>query len=160
MNIHIGTSAGKGETELSAFDTALFNAGIANYNLIYLSSVIPPKSDLILHDGGIKVELPGTWGDKLYVVMAQKRTSVHGEMVSAGVGWVQDPKTKKGLFVEHEGHSPDEVAELIRRSLKTLMKTRDIDFGEIHMKVVSEVCDSLPVCAMAVAVYQNETWSS
>ncbi len=43
MKIHIGTSIGTGETELSAFDTALYNAGIANYNLLYLSSVIPPR---------------------------------------------------------------------------------------------------------------------
>ncbi len=90
--------------------------------------------------------------------MAQQRTSVSGEMVSAGIGWVQNPVTKRGLFVEHEGHSPEEVSGLIKRSLKTLMKTRGIDFGEIHMQVVSAACDLEPVCAMAIAVYQNEAW--
>ena len=33
---------GKGETALSAFDAALKQAGVYNYNLICLSSIIPP----------------------------------------------------------------------------------------------------------------------
>jgi len=35
---------GEGKTNISALDTGLMNAGIANYNLIYLSSVIPKGS--------------------------------------------------------------------------------------------------------------------
>lgn len=159
MNIHVSKSTGIASTELSAFDNALFNAGIANYNLIYLSSVIPPNSTIVLHEDGIQeTDMPGTWGDKLYVVMAQKRTSVAGEIASAGIGWVQDPVTKKGLFVEHEGHSEDEVKNLITRSLTDLMKTRGIDFGEIQMQVNTAVCEGEPVCAMVVAMYQHEAW--
>jgi len=159
MNIHISKSTGIASTELSAFDNALFNAGIANYNLIYLSSVIPPRSIITVHENGIQsVAMPGEWGDRLYVVMAQNRTSVVGETVSAGIGWVQDPETKKGLFVEHEGHSEQEVKSLITHSLNDLMKTRGINFGDIHMQLNSIVCEDEPVCAMVVAMYQHEAW--
>jgi hypothetical protein len=43
MEIYLSTGIGEGPTPLAAFDAAL-NAGIANYNLIVLSSVIPARS--------------------------------------------------------------------------------------------------------------------
>ena len=44
MQIHLASGVGSGPTELAAFDAALAAAGVANYNLLYLSSVIPPAS--------------------------------------------------------------------------------------------------------------------
>jgi len=46
VNIQVSGGIGSGPTELSAFDQALVRAGVANYNLIYLSSVLPPDSDV------------------------------------------------------------------------------------------------------------------
>ena len=40
--IVLSTGLGVGPTALAAFDAALLDAGVANYNLICLSSVIPP----------------------------------------------------------------------------------------------------------------------
>ncbi|HEY1644757.1 MAG TPA: pyruvoyl-dependent arginine decarboxylase, partial [Candidatus Saccharimonadales bacterium] len=100
MKINITTGTGVGPTELAAFDNALVNAGIANFNLIYLSSVIPPGSEVI--DSPIPIKPDGNWGDRLYIVIGQKRTSVRNQEAWAGVGWMQDPETKKGLLVEHE----------------------------------------------------------
>lgn len=158
MKIHIGAGVGTGTTKLSAFDAALNAAGIDNYNLLLLSSVIPPKSDIVLHDNKIMEQMPGEWGDRLYVVMAEQRTDVVGEEVWAGIGWVQDEVTGRGLFVEHEGHSEHSVRDDITNSLKMLMKTRGIDFGEIHMKVTGATCDGDPTSAMVVAVYQSSDW--
>ena len=39
MNIHVASGLGTGPTKLSAFDAALNAAGVANYNIIKLSSV-------------------------------------------------------------------------------------------------------------------------
>jgi arginine decarboxylase len=44
LRIQIATGTGAGPTPLGAFDAALLDAGVANYNLICLSSVIPPAS--------------------------------------------------------------------------------------------------------------------
>lgn len=146
---------------LSAFDAALYNAGIANYNLLRLSSVIPPESQIVIQPAGIPAEImPGKWGDRLYVVMAEQRTDITNEEAWAGIGWVQDPKTNKGLFVEHEGTSEASVRADITASLQALMKTRGIDFGEIHMEVQGTMCKNLPVCAMVVAVYQASDWNN
>src|SRR5687767_4361245 len=101
MKIHLASGIGTGPTKLAAFDAALNHVGIANYNLLRLSSVVPPKSELILHEETIPKEImPGGWGDRLYVVMAEQREHIPNAEAWAGIGWVQEKKSGKGLFVE------------------------------------------------------------
>ena len=102
MKLYLASAIGRGSTELGAFDAALFRAGVANLNLVRLSSVIPPHSDVVVA-GNAPVPVVGTRGDRLYVVFAEQRTSTPGTPVWAGVGWVQDATDGRGLFVEHEG---------------------------------------------------------
>jgi arginine decarboxylase len=66
--IIVTKGVGEGQTELAAFDGALVNAGIANYNLIYLSSVIPVGAKVLVrrYSGSEK-----EFGHKLYVVMSK-----------------------------------------------------------------------------------------
>ena len=157
MQIRVSSGIGTGPTELAAFDQALVDAGVANFNLIYLSSVLPPKSEVV------KVQphsftLEGEWGDRLYVVMAQKRTNRRNHEVWAGVGWIQDEATGAGLLVEHEGHSETEVREDIENSLNALAQNRNRTFGPIHMAVAGIKCESQPVCALTVAVFEADPW--
>lgn len=162
MLIHVTSGIGKGPTKLSAFDAALNHAGIANYNLIYLSSVIPEKSEIKIHNGSgvASREMPGKWGDRLYVVMAEKRINTANAEAWAGIGWVQDKKTGKGLFVEHAGNSEREVKKDIEQTLEALMATRNVDFGEIQMKVVGATCTHQPLSVLAAAVYQASDWQN
>ncbi|NDC22467.1 pyruvoyl-dependent arginine decarboxylase, partial [bacterium] len=102
----------------------------------------------------------GEWGDKLYVVSAQQRTSKRHEEAWAGIGWVQDLKTGKGLFVEHEGHTKAEVVGNINASLTALAKHRKTKFGSINMKVVGTKCQDQPVCALVIAVFESEPWKN
>jgi arginine decarboxylase len=161
MKIHLAKGIGIGPTSLSAFDAALNDAGIANYNLLRLSSVIPPETEIVIHDKTIDSSvMPGGWGDRLYVVMAEQRVETPNEEAWAGIGWVQEAATGKGLFVEHEGGSEAKVRNDIQQSLETLMKTRGVDFGPINMQVVGKTCIDHPVCAMVVAVYQASDWQN
>lgn len=156
MEIQLATGIGQGPTKLAAFDAALNDAGVANYNLIRLSSVVPPNS--VIEKKKVKVTTKGIWGDRLYVVMAEKRVDTPNREAWAGIGWVQDSKTGHGLFVEHEGASEKAVRRDIRDSLEALMATRNIDLGPIHMEVVGVTCQHLPVCAMVVAVFEHAGW--
>jgi len=160
MQIHLGAGIGTGPTTLAAFDSALNDIGIANYNLLRLSSVIPPKTDIVVHGGKINRKMPGEWGDRLHVVMAEIRVDKPNDEAWAGIGWVQDKETGRGLFVEHEGHSESAVRRDIQQSLEALMATRNIDFGPVHMKVVGRTCTHQPVCAMVTAVYQSSSWDN
>lgn len=161
MKIYITPGIGTGPTKLSAFDAALNNAGVANYNLIRLSSVVPADTTIIERKAPIpKKVMPGEWGDRLYVVMAEKRVDTPNAEAWAGIGWVQDKKSRKGLFVEHEGESEKAVRRDITQSLEALMATRNVDFGKISMQVVGRTSTTQPVCALVVAVYQASDWEN
>jgi len=159
MKVYVSSAVGWGSTQLSAFDKALVDTGVANYNLIRLSSVLPPESEVIELDGPIP-PLPGSWGDRLYVVYAEMRSSTVGEECWAGVGWVQDPVTKKGLFVEHEGHSETKVRSDIVASLRDLQKNRGMEELPISSRVVGGACQDNPICAFAVVAFQVSDWNN
>src|SRR5579864_7738658 len=120
MIIQIATGTGTGPTKLAAFDAALQAAGAANFNLIRLSSIIPPDSKVQALDGPVNSGL-GNWGDRLYVVMADMRVDTPNVEAWAGIGWVQDTKTGAGLFVEHESANEPTVRRDIQASLEALM---------------------------------------
>lgn len=155
--ITVRSSIGQGSTTLSAFDDALLGAGIANRNLIYLSSVIPPGSvvEISKHPG----EVAGQWGDRLYVVRAESRVEIHNEQAWAGIGWATEKKTGRGLMVEHEGHSRAQVEADIDASLDELMQRREgFQCDERDRLIAGTTCSSEPVCALVVAAFHAEPW--
>ncbi len=157
MVIQVAAGTGTGPTKLSAFDSALNAAGVANYNLIHLSSIIPPEAKVIVNDGRLQTQ-PGQWGDKLYVVIADIRIETPNVEAWAGVGWVHDKKTGKGLFAEHVGESEATVKRDIQQSLEAFMAVRNVKFGPVKMKITGITCRHEPVCALVVAVYQARNW--
>jgi len=157
--IYVTCGIGKGLTDISAFDAALINAGIANYNLIYLSSVIPKGSKIEIK----KLKPKKTeYGRKLYVVIARCDQDISGKEAWAGLGWSQD-RMGRGLFVEHKSENREAVIRLIRNSLKDMKKLRPLrpyKYGRINYSVTGIKCKNKPVCAVVAAVYQSEGWFS
>lgn len=156
--IEVACATGTGPTALAAFDSALRGTGIANYNLIRLSSVIPPATDVLPVTGPVSPP-GGEWGDRLYVVYAEMHADAPGQEAWAGIGWVQQEDTGKGLFVEHEGRSEAQVRSDIERSLGSLVAGRPESFGPPRFAVHGAVSDGTPTCAFAVAVYESASWS-
>ncbi len=155
MHICLTTGTGEGPTALAAFDAALIDAGVANYNLICLSSVIPP--------GGViqrtkPVALPTTYGDRLYVVMARQIEAQQDQSAWAGLGWTQNREHGRGLFVEIHGSERGQVESDIRATLTTMIANRPMPYGCIEMETVGVACRRQPVCALAIAVYCGESW--
>ncbi len=95
MKIHVTSGTGEGDTDIAAFDKALWDAGIANYNIIKLSSMIPEGSDVVVE----KPEMNNKeHGHKLYVVIAEAYQTEKGKKAIAGLGWVKANHTKgKGI---------------------------------------------------------------
>jgi arginine decarboxylase len=172
LTIAVSPATGTGPTSLAAFDDALRMAGIANYNLIRLSSVIPPGSTVTarphvgrgvidLTDAGRFTEpspVQGGWGDRLYAVWAYQSAELLGQEAWAGVAWVQDPEDGKGLFVEHEGASESQVREELEASLTSISAARDMRHLEQHSVVVGTRCEGEPVAALVIAPYQTAAW--
>ena len=153
--IVMARGVGAGPTSLAAFDAALLDAGVANYNLICLSSVIPP---------GSRVERrrwhtpPHEWGQRLYCVLSQAREDRPGHEVHAGIGWVRDASDGQGLFVELHDHDHARLDRDLRATLQTMQVNRGMALGSVHTEIASARCEAAPVCALVIAVYRSEPW--
>jgi arginine decarboxylase len=155
VNITITTGTGRGPTPLAAFDAALLSAGVANYNLIPLSSVIPPMATLKRVPF---VTPPNEYGHRLYVVMARSEAHESGQQAWAGLGWTQEKESGRGLFVELTGSSQVEVYQAVERTLESMKASRLYRYGANESEIIGITCDGVPVCALAIAVYQSEGW--
>ena len=163
MRIPIVAGIGRGSTFLSAFDDALADCGVLNYNLIPLSSVIPSATQVVPLERFISPR--DEHGHRLYVVKAEMRSDQSGQVVGAAVGWYQWGDDR-GVFVEFEaaGWTKQAVAtELdyrICNSLRDLCAVRAVSF-ELHRveskKIVADVEDQ-PTCALILAIYQSAAW--
>ncbi len=156
MQITITSGTGEGPTTLAAFDAALLHAGVSNYNLICLSSVIPTSSKLVRAKF---VSSEKEYGHRLYVVMARHDETQAGNVAWAGLGWTQETASGRGLFVELHGNAKTEVGQAIHDSLRAMMASRSLSYGAIESEMVSIPCRGKPVCAVVVAVYHSEGWA-
>jgi len=155
MDIRIASAVGRGPTPLAAFDAALRNAGVEDYNLIALSSVIPPGSVLIR----ARFSTPASeYGHRLYVVMARHAATRPGEEAWAGLGWAQEPESGRGLFVELHGSSRRAVESAIGSTLDAMKQARRYDYGKNESEIAGIVCEGDPVCALVIAIYASEGW--
>ncbi len=156
MDIPVTAVVGRGPTPLAAFDDALVTAGIADRNLITLSSVLPPGSRI--HRVNRIDHTPGCWGDRLYIVMAHATTAAPGDEAWAGIGWAHD-HSGRGLLVEHHADSEDDLRHLITTSLSALCRNRgDIHLPERGIAVAGATSHGQPTCALAVAVFEAAPW--
>lgn len=153
LPISVRTATGTGRTALSAWDDALWWAGVANFNLIRLSSVIPRRTRLSFTNEPVV----GEHGDKLYCVYASTLAEEPGETAWAGIGWTRD-QDGRGLFVEHSADSEEGLDGLIRCSLEDMIARRGGGYGVIESRTVSARNVGQPVCALAIATYQVTGW--
>jgi len=164
MTIYITSGKGHGKTLLSAFDAALFDAGVSNYNLLILSSIIPPGSVIKMQ----KYHTPANeYGHKLYIVMSENRSRESGRWIASAVGWCQE-EDGRGVFVEHKASEDSEEAvkvnihEEVRKSLSDLCHLRGFTFSTQKMKIktcIAKVTDA-PTSTLVIAVYKAEGWNT
>lgn len=149
---------GVGRTRLSAFDAALRGAGTADFNLVRLSSVIPPGSDV--RSVARTEQVTGGIGDVLYCVYAEAYASIPLEQAWAGVSWsMQEKAPYSGLFVEHHASSRQDLEFELAASLEDLGNSRGGGFRSAGTTISSIECVDHPVCAVAIATYRNQPWT-
>lgn len=155
MSIEVTVTSGTGEgvTSLAAFDAALESAGIQDYNLIYMSSIIPPASR-VSRARGASVD---GYGDRLYVVIARRTVSEAGHEASAGLAWAQQ-RDGRGVFVEGMGSGEHGVQENLEASLASITARRGTGWGEPRFETATIQCREHPVCAVVAAAYPSEPW--
>ncbi|WP_323675332.1 pyruvoyl-dependent arginine decarboxylase [Halorubellus sp. PRR65] len=148
--IRVVWGSGTGPTEMASYDAALADAGVHNYNLVSVSSMMPPDADV--EPVGTAPAL-GEVGGRLTVVEARATASEPGH-VSAGLAWVQSPDG--GLFYEAAGPTDAaDVEERVRRGVAAGQELRSAwAFDDPRVRVQSaEVEPGTHTTAVVLAVY-------
>lgn len=147
-SIRVVWGTATGPTALSSYDAALAEAGVHNYNLVTLSSVIPAGPDIEL--AGTAPDL-GPPGEALEVVQSAA-TAAPGERVAAGIGWARS-ESGPGIFYEVDGTDPDAVRAEIREGLSAGRELRDWEFVEEHIHVESVAPETTHASCVVIATY-------
>jgi len=104
--VFLTKGVGKDKEKLTSFEKALRDAGIAQFNLVSISSIFPPGCKLIPKKEGLKLLKPG---QIVYVVMSRNSTNEPHRLITASVGMAipKDPN-QYGYLSEHEGFGETE----------------------------------------------------
>lgn len=154
--IRIVWGTGTGPTELAAYDAALAAANIHEYNLVELSSVIPP--DATIECIGRAPDDLGAVGDGLHIVQAAATTK-EGP-VSAALTWARSADGS-GVFYEEDGPvGADVIADRAARGLEACLGHRDRAFGDSQTQLSNmtvEDFDRSYGAALVAAIYGTGT---
>jgi arginine decarboxylase len=116
---------GRHKEKLSSFEMALRNAGIAQQNLVRVSSIFPPHCKLIAKERGLERLQPGAI---THCVMSDNATNEPNRLIAASVG-VAIPKDRNhyGYLSEHhsfgerEQRAGDYAEDLAAEMLATIL---------------------------------------
>lgn len=93
--------------KLASFELALRDAGIEKCNLVYVSSIFPPKCEIIPKEEGIKMLKDG---QITFCVMARNETSEPNRLIASAIGLaIPKDSNQYGYLSEH--HSFGETAK-------------------------------------------------
>ncbi len=146
--ISIVAGSGEGLTELTAFDRALMDAGIANMNLIRVTSILPPGIPVV----PVRAFVPGTLIPAVYAKIASHRP---GERIAAAIG-VGICRGAHGVIMEHTHVGSAEDAEVaVREMVKEAMASRELRIDDIVVVSKAHVVRR-PACAIAAVVFWPE----
>jgi len=115
-------------SEVNAFDLALKNAGLAQCNLVSVSSILPPNCTETK-----RKEL--SIGSITFTVLA--RMGGDGRiLIGAGIAWVWEKSRKYGLVAETHGHMDEEaLKENLECKIREMARIRDIEIDEISYRL-------------------------
>jgi len=104
--IFLTKGVGRHREKLQSFEMALRRAGIAQFNLVRVSSIFPPNCKVIKRNGGLK-HLQS--GQIVYCVLSDTATNEPHRLLAASVG-LSVPKNNEchGYLSEHHGFGQNE----------------------------------------------------
>jgi arginine decarboxylase len=140
---------GRGDTELVAFDEALISAGVADLNLIKLSSIVAPGCVKI---APVKIQ-PGSF---VGVAFAKNVGTHTGERISSAIA-VGHPKDKRraSLVMEYSSSMEEECTlEMVRDMVAQGLENRNLEVARIDSISVSCVISDVTYAATFAAVVE------
>lgn len=150
--IRVVRGAATGPTATASYDEALAEAGVENYNLTAVSSVIPAGATVEVAETAPDL---GPAGERLTVVQG-RRTVAPGEAdrAVAGLGWSVEA-TGRGIFYEASGTDEATVRETVADGLAAGRSLRPdwafVDDGREFLAVAAD--EAAYTTALVLAVY-------
>jgi len=121
--IFLTKGVGKHREKLTSFELALRSAGIAEYNIVRVSSIFPPFCKVISLQEGLKRLTPG---QVVYAVMYDNATNEPHRLVAASVGLAipADP-SQYGYLSEHHsfGETDQKAGDYAEDLAATMLAT-------------------------------------
>uniref|UniRef100_A0A7C4W3D9 Pyruvoyl-dependent arginine decarboxylase n=1 Tax=Geoglobus ahangari TaxID=113653 RepID=A0A7C4W3D9_9EURY len=150
--VFFATGVGKHSDALVSFELALRNAGIERFNLVPVSSILPPGCEIVSAEEGLKELFPG---QIVFCVMSRMTSNERGRKIFASVGVAIPPNPElNGYLTEYHGYSDGYEGKHAEENAAYMLKT---SFGiepakTFNVTVSAEVEDYTTVVAAAVFV--------
>jgi arginine decarboxylase len=168
QKIFLTKGVGRDKEKLKAFELALRNAGIEKFNLVNVSSILPPHCKIISREKGLPLLKPG---EIVFCVMARNETKESNRLISAAIGCaVPANRDNYGYLSEHHdfGMTTEKAEDYAEDLAATMLaSTLGVEFnqdsGYDEKKEVWKISDKI-VTTRAVAQSatgdKNGLWTS
>ncbi len=153
---------------LTSFEMALRDAGIAKFNIISVSSIVPPHARIVTPTAGLKLLSPG---QIVPCVVARSDTNEAHRLIAAsiGVALAKDP-AQHGYLSEHHSHGETEerageyAEDLAAHMLATILGAeldtdRSYDRKKDEWKIQNQIVRTTNVTQSAVG-HKDGLWST
>ncbi len=124
---------GRDKNKLIAFEKALREARIQPYNLVNVSSILPPLATEVTIDEGLKRLKPG---QIVFVVMSRNESDEYNRLLSASIGCAKPADSSHyGYLSEHHSFGqPDKVAEEYAEDLAAVMLATTLGISDFDIE--------------------------
>lgn len=117
------SGVGVHKDQLSSFEAALRDAGLAPFNLVSVSSILPPGCKKITWQKGLEILKPG---EIVYVVLARNNTNEPNRLIAASIGCAIPANRKRyGYLSEHHpfGETREKAGDYAEDLAASMMAT-------------------------------------
>ncbi|MCX6720004.1 MAG: arginine decarboxylase, pyruvoyl-dependent [Candidatus Staskawiczbacteria bacterium] len=115
---------GVAKRQLMSFEMALRNAGIEKFNLVTVSSILPPNCQKITKEKGLDMLKPG---EIVFCVLAKNCTNEPNRLIAASIGCAipADKDQKYGYLSEHHpfGETDEKASDYAEDLAATMLAT-------------------------------------
>jgi len=159
---------GRHGERLSSFELALRDAGIAEYNLVTVSSIFPPKCKIVTKEQGRKSLSPG---QIVHIVMSRQETNEPHRLVASSVGVaIPTDRGLHGYLSEHHSYGETEklagdyaedlAAEMLATVLGVEINPEESwDKKREQWRISGKVVKTINICQSAVGD-KNGLWTT
>lgn len=166
-NMFLTRGMGRHREKLTSFELALRDAGIASFNLVSVSSILPPGCKVITRSKGL-LELES--GEIVFSVLSRNATDEPHRLIGCSIGVAVPKDTKRyGYLSEHHSFGMKQKAEgdyAEDLAATMLASTFGIDINidqawderKEHWKIAGHIVRTTNITQTAVG--KNNLWTS